>query len=851
MNEQIINNEVFIYASTQDSFIIAIFLNNFEVKQIEFKTSAFSEAQTKNYLEHSKTSGFASIPKFLVYQGAIPSEKLSKITSIDHVIFDAKDNSDYFTLGLATGAIAFIHISKKLNNYIQISIIKELRHDNVSIASSLQESESTGNPLTDGLNFAKSVFNINFKDKLTGIFSSKVAATPVKAVKYLKDNLVCCITEDKKFKIYNQNLNKEVYSNDRLLENLNLPGNLINSKIAYFDYDSTRRFFLETRSKILFFCIYFEFANQYYLNIFELQFFNIPLSNELVVSNVNTNGTASSYGNFKFALGDYGNNIRFNKNKIVKLNGRLIDLVSVKDKFWSVSRKGNEAELTDKQFNKYDIKIFNTFKVKTEISENTDNVNDENSETANISGMFNLNIGNSSDNAAEQNQKNNIQPGASSCHNDPAPFFSYVNQEIILLDSKLKNFSYIIKQISLIKNEKIKNTKLFKLLCSCERIISNEHLMNYNKRLIFDDLNKANNININNYSSYDNVSYLRDIEAQKDLINRRAILKRIFSDKLFFSADGLIAFVLNLIAESLSNEIISFGYIKNNNIDSVCFNRTAGIGFLRYIWEFQKLNEIIHFHESNIRGMIFQDKKQKNGNIENIFNEEYSVVPKTEKEMKILHNKIMNYMMEQNRILGKNSLFIILALLRIILTEKYINLNDYNHIVEYFNNENDVNKTLENLIKDHLGEYQQRENSLLFIESLNSVIAIIYKNNFEKILFDLNEILETYKNYSNQDFTTKTQQVESKLNKNRLDDKNLDFKFNFKFCEIIKKLTQDKIESLFFLGRDMLSLVRWIETYFGKRIPQESSFRKRLKIDNQKIIHDEEADNNQPLNNGN
>jgi len=756
-NSQIINNEIFIYPLSEDSFRISIIFENYEIKQIEFNTK---------FPEKEKVE---SLTKFQVREGSISSDKTNKITSIDHIYYNPNDKKDFFAFGSSNGNINFFEISYELNNLLKIANLKEIRYD----ADYTGEQGNFHNP-----------FNFNIKQKLSNFFAIKPTASAIKCIKYLKDNLICYVTEDKNFKIFNQFTNREVYANDKLLGNINLEEKIFDCKIAFLDYDTSRNFFLESRSKILFFCIYFEFEGTFYLNVFELQFLNIPLSNEVIIVNNDRNVSYNT-----FCLSDYGNTIRFNKNKIIKLRGKLIDLKTIKDKFWSISRKSQENDINEESlFSRYEIKVLNTFKSQTEdeneLNENSDNIHNNNSA-----------IGQNTH--TSKNKEND----------EKEYFFNHYNQEIILLDSKLKNFALKIKQISLIKNEKLRNKSLYRLLCNSETIISNDQLINFNKKFV-----ENNASQLANNTTSQSRNYLREMEMKKELVNRTAILKQIFNDCL--ETNNLITFINNLILESFSNEIISVGYIKNRNLDSICILRNNGIGYLRKIWDFQKINEIIHLHESNIREFIFSEK-----NLEKYKSQ--LINRYTLKEMRLLKNKILNYIGEQNQVSDENILFICFALFRILLAENFIKINDYHYFVDYFNDENEK-KNFSDFINTHFGEFSQRENSLLFLDIFNSIISAVVKNNVNSFGYNIKELLEKFDNYKNSNLADKISKFSKDENMiicDRSSDMNANltnkgsFKFNYKFCEIIKKITQDKIEALFFISRDLLSLLKWIEIY--------------------------------------
>jgi hypothetical protein len=480
-------------------------------------------------------------------------------------------------------------------------------------------------------------------------------------------------------------------------------------------------------------------------------------------------------------------------------------LKTINDKFWSISRKNTENDLTEESlFNKYEVKIFNTFKLQED---------DRLYQTFNLKNENQNNKLNDEMKIDQENSDNNNDNNQTHQENNTEKirFFNHTNQEVILLDNKLKNFALTIKQISFIKNEKIRNRALFMLLSTSYKIISNEQLMNFNRKLIDEN---ANGYLTNNNTSMSRRNYLRECEGKKDLINRNAILKRIFSEN--FQTDNLIQYIHNLIHESFSNQIISLGYIKNENLDSICVIRDNGVGFIRYIWDFQKINETIHYHETKIREFIFTNKNINKFGFEIKNNNSF-------KQMMLLQNKILNYFAEQNKISEENSLLICLALLRILFVENYIKINDYNYFVDYFNDEIE-SKNFSDFIDDHFGEVLQKENNMLFLDIFNSIISQVFKNNQTLILKIFDDMISMFDNYSNSDIADKINQFSvhdnfiSKPNSgpsfvSASSTNKYDFKFYYKFCEIIKKITQDKIEALFFISRDITSFSKWIEIY--------------------------------------
>lgn len=778
-------------------------------------------------------------------------DKSAKLTCADHIFFDFTTKSDYLACGTGNGNINILQVSNDFNNTLKSANLRELRYDfDYSSQNNNKNAGSSASP-----------FSFNFKQRLSQFFSAKPQPSAVKSVKFLKDHLICYITEDGKFRIFNQLTNREVYCNEKLFGFMSggfnnscnnqhqQQENFLKCKIEFLDYDASRNFFLETSSKILFFCVYVEYANSQFLNIFELQFLDIPLSNEItnndVINNIYSNNYNLNYNNV-FALSDYGSTIRFNNNKVVPLGGKLIDLKTIKDKFWSIARKSvleSDEQSEEALFIKYEIKIFNTFKLQNENEEEANNnINNINSSEENTLNEANNNKNN---NYFEKNETNRA-------------FFNHTNQTVILLDHKLKNFALTIKQMSLTKNEKSRNKSLYRLLLSAERIISNEQLMNFNRKLAETNVSQ---MTANNPSTQTR-NFLRECETQKELVNRCAILNRIFlrggTAAESFNADSLLGYIQSLIFDSFENRIISLGCVRNRNLDSVCVLRENGIGFLRYAAEFQKVNEAVGFHEANFREIVFGSEGcYNNGFLSggNAGNEEQRARAEglgglgSNKEVRLMRGRILAYVAEQSQVTEDNPLLVCLALLRVLLAENYVDFSDYNNFVDFFNcdegfskkNHNAKNatgfqnnfsfdgdsKNIKDFVKELFGEKLQKENSMLFLDVFNSVISKIFKSNVDLMLKNFEDINRMFSEYQNSDLARKIGKFAQEENSLGGFNRNItgasfvsadavnkyDFKFNSKFCEIIKKITQDKIEALFNLSRDLVAFSQWVESY--------------------------------------
>jgi hypothetical protein len=322
-----------------------------------------------------------------------------------------------------------------------------------------------------------------------------------------------------------------------------------------------------------------------------------------------------------------------------------------------------------------------------------------------------------------------------------------------------------------------------------EIVISNEKIKNYHNIILQLLLGKNSNENKN--------------EIVKSLFNNPDIYDNSLTDSNYF---------LNLrksLLTKLENRIDACDFFLTEDLNSLCFIRNKSLSFIKYGSEFDTINVAINKHEYYLRNMLFEDSY-------------YSLSEKSTGEHDI-STMISRYIgIEKNKD-GDNLFYIILALLRIYMTELNILMDDVEHVSKYFNLRwNNYNTFVKEYFIDALGN---QFNNLNHLDVFHQVIYDICLNNIGYIddhIQGLIKLFETYSKERNVDDLTSlitTMYVE-----------NSEF-VNPKFCEILSKMASEKITSIYHLSRDLFAFLQWKEQNLSYDISLEN-----MNLYNNKII---------------
>ena len=231
---------------------------------------------------------------------------------------------------------------------------------------------------------------------------------------------------------------------------------------------------------------------------------------------------------------------------------------------------------------------------------------------------------------------------------------------------------------------------------------------------------------------------------------------------------------------------------------------------MKTVGEFEYINEVINSHEYYLRNLIF--------GIENVNKyQSHNVTIISE-----LKSKLMNYLTLESKQSIHNILLIILALLRIYLTEVYLLISDEKYLANYFVNfstysEYNIN-SLDAFVKEHFeANIENQFSNLNYLDIIHQVIHDAYFNN--KSFVDgyvqiIQNDMDSYKiqlsDRQREVIEAENYRVEKIGSLNTIKTE----KYNSKFVEILTKLTFAKVQAFYNISRDLLSFILWVKKFF-------------------------------------
>jgi hypothetical protein len=243
------------------------------------------------------------------------------------------------------------------------------------------------------------------------------------------------------------------------------------------------------------------------------------------------------------------------------------------------------------------------------------------------------------------------------------------------------------------------------------------------------------------------------------------------------------------IITQLENRAVACDFFLTEDINSLCVLRYNSLSFIKYVSEFDKINVLISNHEYYLRKMLFEDNN-------------YSLSEKSSGAYDI-GTMITHYIgFEKNRS-NDNLFYIILAMLRIYMTEVNILMDDVVYANAYFSSKW---KDYNSFIKEYFNEPLNGQfGNLNHLDVFYQMIHEIYLNNQRYIDDQINVLKELFWNY----FTERNNEENLLLVKEMYVESN-EF-VNPKLCEILPKLILEKITSIYHLSRDLLTFTLWQE----------------------------------------
>ncbi len=321
----------------------------------------------------------------------------------------------------------------------------------------------------------------------------------------------------------------------------------------------------------------------------------------------------------------------------------------------------------------------------------------------------------------------------------------------------------LLNQIKFL-NDKEKKYQLILSVLSNEEFLQGEFLLDFWN---------------NTFPKMTRTSVLPKFNQKFDLLN--------YLSKLQDKSEILEKIVEN-IHEIISNEICCLGSISTGEINSLVILRNSGFSYIKETGKFEYLNELISIHESHISDIIYEKK---------YFYKISNTFTKNQNQMK---QRIFNYIMLNKQQREDNSFYIILSLLRLTMSESLIKTSDLNYISKYFLN---PNVTLRKFIEEHFSD-SVTSNQITNVEFLNEFIFSSIINNIhielviDKLINHFIEYLSTVYHYNINYEIEKSSEI---------------IRYNSKYCEVISKLIDEKVKSMFYVSRDLLMLICWLKKF--------------------------------------
>jgi len=272
----------------------------------------------------------------------------------------------------------------------------------------------------------------------------------------------------------------------------------------------------------------------------------------------------------------------------------------------------------------------------------------------------------------------------------------------------------------------------------------------------------------------------------------------------------------------LRNQIHSLSYIKINELQGQCMVRSEGLSFIRLINGLEQQENIVTQHEFNLRKTVFDSANLKKYLINN---------PEALNTLKI---KVSTYIMHQTKENENNNFYIILALLRIYMTDMYLYIEDFTYTSEYFKNHQHNSSTF---IKDHFYHYSSNHfnHKLNFTDIFHQIIFDLLLNQPNINIMVNNWIIE-YDNYTRKlmemqkDYKmslNRVNNVDITMNNVNINEQRNNTIFNSKFCKIMNKISSNIIKCIYKMNRDLLSFCNWVQN-FSKYYKEDLVFVRNL-----------------------
>lgn len=340
-----------------------------------------------------------------------------------------------------------------------------------------------------------------------------------------------------------------------------------------------------------------------------------------------------------------------------------------------------------------------------------------------------------------------------------------------ILEKRIHNLLFILNQINM--NYQIslsnKNKLLFSVLISGEEYFSKELLIDFCTKTFGEKfLNKNQCLNF---------------------------LKSKYLDEKTTSQlqEEFIIPLINKIKDS--DRILSLGIFENDDLGSIVIFRNKSLSILKKLESFNRIEQIIFEEEYNLRKIIFKS---------NSYDERESQL-----------NFYISNEINSNK---RNSLFIILALLRIYMTEAFLNLNNEKYLSGFFNHENNsnilgINQT-DHFIQTVLSDKLMSQFSSISLEFIHRNIMNIFINNKKIIYSSIQALIKEGNRITGTDSEINNEINAMENEGNNLSQINSGYKLiNGIYCDMLCQIVSIFLKSNFYLWRDIFTLFLWYHNY--------------------------------------